>query len=174
MRRAQHSSRARKVSGRLHHFHLRLSLQSIIHFLTCQRMPACPFTRVVRAAVTPSTSPAIPATPKPNGIPTSPASIAATMAATVVAPDQARLTTIPSIIHSTSTRPPMIPVAAFTATARPGRTTFPCGQRSARHMSRASCSDNPAGSPATACPPTTTEPVGTTKTAEKLTLPAGK
>lgn len=156
MRRAPHSSTARRVSERLATFPACISTLVSPHD-QCQRMPVCPFTRVVPAAAAiPSTSPEIPTIPSHSGIPTTPASIAATTPAVQVVPGQARLAT-PNIIRSMSTPAAAMPArmpAASIAMAKPGRTTYRCGPRSGRHMNRVSYNDAPAGSPATACPRT--------------------
>ncbi|XP_062135272.1 uncharacterized protein LOC133844987 [Drosophila sulfurigaster albostrigata] len=91
--------------------------------------------------------------------------IVALMPAIELAPDLAQTATIPSTIPSMYT-PAIAPMwAASIATAKLGPITCPFGPRSGLRMSRASCSDVPAGSPATAWPPMapTTDAVGRQK-----------
>lgn len=122
----------------------------------------CPSTRVAAAAaeevaavaVTRDTNPASLTIPSRSGIQISPASMAVVYAIVHdLVPD--RMSTIHSIIPSMSTPAPVALIrAVFIAMARPGHTTCPCGPRSGHRMSRASYRGSPAGSPATACPPT--------------------
>lgn len=124
-------------------------------------MPVFPSTRAAAAAeevaavaATRDTNPASPTIPSHSGIPISPASMAVAYAIVHdLVPDRMSIThnTIPSM----STPVPVAPIrAAFIAMARPGHTMCPCGPRSGHRMSRASYRGSPAGSPATACPPT--------------------
>lgn len=123
----------------------------------------CPSTRVaavaeVAAAAIRDTNPASPTIPNHNGIRISLASMAAVFAIVhvpVPVPVPDRVSTIHSTIQSMSTPAPVVPMrAAFIAMAKPGHTTYKYGPRSEHRTSRANCSDSPAGSPATACPPT--------------------
>lgn len=132
-----------------------------------QRTPVCQFSRVVVAAIQ-STRPASHMIPSRSGIPTSPASSMATRAPPIEVATRAPIaaTTIRSTIPATS-MPAEVPMqAAFTGTARPGRTTSRFGPRSECRRSRDRSIGGPAGSPATACHPRSSDAVGIAKPEE--------
>lgn len=122
----------------------------------------CPSTRVaavaeVAAVAIRDINPVSPTIPSHNGIQISLASMAAVFAIVhvpVPVPVPDRVSIIHSIIQSMSTPVPVAPMrAAFIAMVKPGHTTYPYGPQSEHRTSRASCSDSPAGNPATVCPP---------------------